>query len=238
MLADISIASQAGAIGRDILLPETARYELIDFIAGELPRWRDHPDRQPASAETTLTSQLCDHLNGAAYYSTTWSHVQFRTEVPDEVTRGRKIDLAAKPLATSLVIEGRRHSQFDTLLPIECKRLPTPQEKDRDEREYVTSEHGTTGGIQRFKLGLHGAAHRLGTMIGYVQDQTCSYWLGRVNSWIANLAEVDSSWTDAEILQSLNDDSAVGLCVLRSQHRRDGDLEDCELRHVWIRMTN
>ena len=238
MLADISIPSQAGAIGRDILLPETARYELIDFIAAELPRWRDHPDRHPASAETTLTSQLCDHLNGAAYYSTTWSHVQFRTEVPDEVTRSRKIDLAAKPLGASLVIEGRRHSQFDTLLPIECKRLPTPQEKNRDEREYVTTEHGTTGGIQRFKLGLHGAAHRLGAMIGYVQDQTCSYWLGRVNSWIGNLAEADSSWTGADILQPLNDDLAGGMCVLRSQHRRDGDLEDCELRHVWIRMTN
>jgi hypothetical protein len=106
MLADISTPSHAGQLGLDILLPATARYELFEFIAAELPRWRDHPDRPSASAETTLTSQLCDHLNGAAYYSTTWSHVQFRTEVPDEVTGGRSTDLAAKPRGALLVIEG------------------------------------------------------------------------------------------------------------------------------------
>jgi hypothetical protein len=238
MLADISTPSHAGQLEPDILLPATARYELFEFIAAELPRWRDHPDRPPASAESTLTSQLCDHLNGAAYYSTTWSHVQFRTEVPDEVTGGRSIDLAAKPRGALLVIEGRRHTQFDTFLPIECKRLPTPMEKGRDEREYVITKHGTTGGIQRFKFGLHGAAHCLAGMIGYVQQQTCSYWSGQVNRWIQSLAaEADSVWTESDTIEPLSDDLAVGLAVLRSRHSRGSRLEDCELRHLWIKMN-
>jgi hypothetical protein len=42
---------------------------------------------------------------------------------------------------------------FDPIMPIECKRLPTPKAKDRDEREYVITEGATAGGIQRFKLG-------------------------------------------------------------------------------------
>lgn len=53
---------------------------------------------------------------------------------------------------------------------IECKRLPTPGGKDR-EREYVSGFHANgspTGGIQRFKLGLHGGQVHDAAMIGYV----------------------------------------------------------------------
>ena len=238
MLADTPIHTHAGRIEPDTILPATARHELIGFIAEELPRWRDHPDRPRASSETTLTGQLCEHLNSAAYYSTTWSHVQFRTEVPDEVAGSRRIDLAAKPLGVALVIEGRRHSQFDTLLPVECKRLPTPKEKDRDEREYVITEPGTTGGIQRFKFGYHGAAHLLGVMIAFVQDQTPCYWLAQVNSWIGDLsARANCAWSGSDLLRPLNDNPAAGLCILRSYHRREGGLRECELRHLWIKMS-
>jgi hypothetical protein len=238
MLADSSIPSHTGRIEQDILLPATARYELIDFIAQELPHWRDHPDRPPASSETTLTGQLCDHLNAESYYSTTWSHVQFRTEVTDEIHSGRKIDLAAKPCGATLVIEGRRHSQFDTLLPIECKRLPTPKEKGRDEREYVITEPGTTGGIQRFKFGYHGAAHLVGAMIAYVQEQTFSHWAVQVNCWIQDLsAQAGVTWSCFDLLQPLSEDSAAGLCMLHSHHRREGGLEGFELRHLWVRMN-
>ena len=48
----------------------------------------------------------------------------------------------------AICVEGRRHTDFDSLMPIECKRLPTPKGDDRDEREYVFSEHTSTGGIQ------------------------------------------------------------------------------------------
>ncbi len=229
MLADSPIAVHAGEIETDILLPGTARYELIDFIAKELPRWRDHPSRPKASAETTLTDQLCDHLNSATYYSTTWSHVQFRTEVPDEVRSGRKIDLAAKPRAAKLLIGGMRYGPFDTVLPIECKRLPTPKESGRDEREYVITEPGTTGGIQRFKFGHHGAAHNIGAMVAYVQDQTVGHWVTQVNGWIRSLsAKAGSAWSDSDLLQQQSDDSTSGICTLCSRHSRPGGLDECE----------
>ncbi len=170
MLADISTSVQASQLDPEVHLSGTARYALLDFIAEELPRWRDHPDRKPVESETTLTSGLCEHLNSAAYRSAGWSRIQFRTEVRDEIKQGRAIDLAPKPCAAIIFIEGRRHTQFDTLLPIECKRLPTPKEKDRDEREYVITNPGTTGGIQRFKFGHHGADHKVGAIIGYIQE--------------------------------------------------------------------
>jgi hypothetical protein len=238
MLADLPITAQAGRLEPSVQLAGTARHALLDFIAEELPRWRDHPARKPKTAETALTDQLCDHLNSSARISSGWSWVQFRTEVPDEVRRGRAIDLAPKPCGAVLIIEGRRHTQFDTLLPIECKRLPTPKGKDRDEREYVMTATGTTGGIQRFKFGHHGADHRVGAMIAYVQEQTFPHWLTRVNGWIQALSdETNSAWSVSDVLRLLKDNSALGLCTLHSCHHRGSKLGEIELRHFWIRMN-
>jgi hypothetical protein len=184
MLADLPIAIDAGRLEPEIQLPRTARYALIEFIAEELPHWRDHPEREAQTSEVRLTDQLCSYLNSAARISSEWTHIQFRTEVPDEAKGARTIDLVPKPCGAILLIEGRRHTQFQPLLPIECKRLPTPEERDRDKREYVITSPGTTGGIQRFKFGYHGAAHQLGAMIGYVQEMTFAHWLGKVNGWI------------------------------------------------------
>jgi hypothetical protein len=237
MLADFPIIARAGTLEPEVQLPGTARYVLLEFIADELPRWRDHPERRSETSETALTGQLCDHLNGAARMSVGWSRVQFRTEVPDEVRRARAIDLAPKPCGVVLVIEGRRHTQFDTLLPIECKRLPTPRGKDRDEREYVATATGSTGGMQRFKFGHHGAAHRIAGMIAYVQEQTFSHWLTQVNGWIRDLSSgTDSSWSMTDALKPLKDDAAKGLCTLHSRHQRSG-LEELDLEHLWIKMN-
>lgn len=238
MLADSPIIAEAGKLEPEVQLPGTARYALLEFVADELPRWRDHPDRKPETSERVLTDQLCDYLNSAARTSVGWSRVQFRTEVRDEVRHERAIDLTPKPCGAVLVIEGRRHTQFDTLLPIECKRLPTPKEKDRDEREYVVTATGSTGGMQRFKFGHHGAAHRVAAMIAYVQEQTFFHWLTQVNGWIRDLSSVtNSAWSLMDALQPLKDDLAVGLCILHSHHQRGSGLEEIDLQHLWIKMN-
>lgn len=238
MLANNSNNVQSGRLDRTIHLPSTAKLELMNFIAQELPGWRDHPDRPLKHSETALTEHLCDYLNGATNQSGDWSHVQFRTETGDEMRGGRKIDLTVKPCGAAVIIEGRRHSQFDALFPIECKRLPTPKEKDRDEREYVITDPGTTGGIQRFKFGYHGSIHKFAAMIAYVQDESFPYWLAQINGWILDLSKIsDSPWSTLDSIKSFNEDSAQGLCLLDSRHQRVGDLGECELRHLWIKMN-
>jgi hypothetical protein len=238
MLADLPIAVEAGRLEPEIQLPGTARYALLDFIAEELPRWRDHPERKPETSETRLTDQLCSYLTSVTRKSDGWSWIQFRTEVPDEVEGQRAIDLAAKPCGAIVIIEDRRHTQFQSLLPIECKRLPTPRERGRDEREYVITSPGTTGGIQRFKFGLHASVHQLGAMIAYVQEMTFSHWLNKVNGWIQALSTgADSAWSDSDALLLLTEDSAKGLCLLQSDHKREGQPEKCQLRHLWIKMN-
>nr|VFJ69931.1 MAG: hypothetical protein BECKFW1821C_GA0114237_102037 [Candidatus Kentron sp. FW] len=241
MLANLQISPEAGSLEPKVHLPGTARYALLDFIAEELPRWRDHPDRTPETAEAALTDQLCDHLNSAARTAAGWNRVQFRTEIPDKTEGRRTIDLAAKPSGAVLIIQGRQYTQFNIILPIECKRLPTPKEQGRDEREYVATpvgpKGGMRGGIQRFKFGHHGARHCVAGMIAYVQEQPPAYWLDRVNGWIGDLArESNSGWSAQDALRTPEDDPVAGVRRLRSRHERQGKLEEIEIRHLWINM--
>jgi len=239
MLANNSDTSaKFGALDKEIQKPATFWHALLNFIEGELPIWRDHADRRSETSETALTSQLCAHLNSAARHFPGWDILQFKVEEPDEQHKGRKIDLVPAPCGVTILIEGRRHTIFDSLMPIECKRLPTPKGKDRDEREYVISRHSSTGGIQRFKEGHHGASHILGAMIGYLQEETAAIWSARVAGWIKGLVDTgQSGWTVKDLLVSLQTDTALRLAVLRSSHERQNGLPEIELRHLWISMN-
>lgn len=235
MLADTpDRPAPLGTLSSDVQKPAMFRLELIDFIAGELPRWRDRADRPQTGAETILTSQLCAHLNGVSRHSVGWDILQFRVEEADERNKGRKIDLIAAPSGATICVEGRRHTEFDSIMPIECKRLPTPTAKDRDEREYVVSRFSSTGGIQRFKEGKHGSLHTFGAMIGYVQEETTSFWDSRVAEWISSLAGAELGWTTQDLLRLDRRDEALRLAISRSSHTRLKGLSDIELRHLWI----
>ncbi len=238
MLADsLDSSAQLGALSGDVHLPSSSLYELLDFIAAELPRWRDRSERRKLTSEPELTAQLCSHLNSVARHSPGWDCLQFRTEVPDEQQGGRKIDMAPSPCGTTVWIGGRRHTDFDNLFPIECKRLPTPLGIKRDEREYVINRHASTGGIQRFKAGHHGAAHKLGAIVAYMQENTVAAWQSRIAGWISELVDASHpGWSEKDMLHLLRHTEVLGLATLQSLHSREKGLPEIELRHLWVRM--
>lgn len=239
MLADsLNHHAQSGTLGKDVHLQSTQLHALLDFIADELPRWRDRNERANQTAETALTSQLCGHLNSAARLSSGWDFLQFRIEEPDEQQKGRKIDLVPSPCAATVWIDGRRYTDFDTLLPIECKRLPTPQDTNRDEWEYVINRKGTTGGMQRFKAGHHGGNHKLGAMIAYVQEETTTIWYDHITTWITALAGSEHpGWSDKDLMRIEAESEEIGVNTYSSSHIRENDLPDIELRHIWVTMN-
>ncbi len=239
MLANFPITvTPSGTLSRDVHVPATFLYELLAFIADELPRWRDRADREPVTAETALNSQLVAHLNGVARHSDGWDSLQFRPEETDERQKGRKVDLVAAPCGATIWIDGRRHTDFDSLMPIECKRLPTPKGKNRDNREYVFSQYASRGGIQRFKKGDHGADHSLAGMIGYIQENDAEHWHKCVTEWITELSDgPEPGWTAADHLKSKDDNKKLGLTVLRSNHERARNLSAIEIRHLWLKMN-
>lgn len=237
MLANTyAVNAQIGSLRQDVHFKTESLYRLIDFIANELPKWRDRPERARETSETVLTAQLSRHLNSASRHSM-WDFLQFATEAPDEKHIGRKIDLAVSPTDATVWISGRRYSDLDTLLPIECKRLPTPKDPKRDEWEYVVNRMATTGGIQRFKDGHHGSAHNLGAMIAYVQQGTATEWHARVAGWIAQLQKSSATdWGSDGVIRLLTETTVSGLTTYCSTHKRVDALSEIELRHLWLEM--
>ena len=90
---------------------------------------------------------------------------------------------------------------------LEGKRLSLKTGAHR-RREYVVGhERGgraiVCGGIERFKLGLHGRGLCHAGMVGYVQDGALDHWLATVNAWIVELADAVNEgpvWHLSEIL--------------------------------------
>jgi hypothetical protein len=238
VLADQEEASvQSGTLSPDIHLPGEWFSSLVGFIAGALPGWRDDPARPVQTSETGLTAQLCARLNSVSRHSAGWDFLQFRREEPDDVKAGRSIDLVVAPSGALIWIAGREYSEYRTLLPIECKRLPTPSGKDRDEREYLFSQFNSTGGVQRFKAGHHGASHARAAMIGYVQDRDISYWRAQLDAWIEGLlATPVQGWTADDRLELAVHHAETRVASLQSTHQRDAGLAPVLIDHLWIEM--
>ncbi len=205
----------------------------LDFVLGQLALWRDDIERPEAASENTLNSQLASFLAHASRRE--FSMVHFHREDPQV---GRySVDLGAKP-TEQIVIGAQAYSKYTSFLVFECKRLPPPS-MDR-EREYVVG-HGTRkGGVERFKLGLHGNSVDTGAIIGYVQSKNAASWRREINGWIAELAAEPSTaapWSHDEKLGELNLGPGRGVSVCKSSHSRKNALSSrIELHHLWVKM--
>lgn len=213
--------------------------KLIDFIASQLPKWRDDPKRSDAVAEDVLSEQLCDYLNNKSRNVPGIESFQFQRETRDDADAKRNLDISAKPLGDWLSVGPRHYSIYEIFLPIECKRLPMPEPKrtNRDKREYLYDQHKSAGGVQRFKASHHGANHTIGAIIGYVQEDSSDVWLSRINGWVAQLANSKADgWSESDALLLDSHDTRAKFASFSSRHARVGELCDIDLKHLWIEM--
>jgi len=226
-----------GRITSGLVEQDNLALKTIEFVREQLPAWRDDPHRPLEDSERKLNSQLCDFLASRA--SNVFPMVRFKHE---ELQSGRSsVDLSAKPVE-SMVIEARRYTIYDPILVLECKRLPAPSQ-DR-EKEYVTGgKDYRSGGMQRFKLGIHGADLNLVVMIGYVQERSMRDWHREINGWISELCSGAIAdicvWKKSETLEPLEEDISKGVSRCRSFHYRIGSKlgNKIEIHHFWIVMA-
>lgn len=238
MLADEGRSTaHSGALRPDLHLPSEWLSALVRFIGDMLPAWRDDPARPVETSETRLTARLCARLNSLCHHTPGWDFLQFRQEEPDESVGGRAIDLVSAPAGQILWISGRAYNEYQSLIPIECKRLPTPVDPKRDSREYLYSDKSSTGGVQRFKAGAHGAAHPRAAMIGYVQDKDVAHWREQIDAWIDDLiAAPVTGWSHGDRLALASHDTVQRVATLASKHERMGELAPILIDHLWIEM--
>lgn len=229
--------AQVGTLDSEVHLPGEWMNALIRFIGSVLPGWRDDPRRPTQTGENALTAQLCAKLASASRHTPGWDFLQFRREEPDAADGRRAIDLAVAPSGSVIWIEGREYTEYQMLLPIECKRLPTPTGHERDEREYLYSRFSTTGGVQRFKAGHHGSSHGRAAMIAYVQERDIPSWAVQLDEWTERLeSDAVEGWSVADKLKLVEHCTASRTASLKSNHPRAGDLDCIDVDHLWIEM--
>ncbi len=206
----------------------------IEFVWECLIPWRNDPDRPFAEGEEELNAQFHNFLQSRAYEK--FPMVLFQLEQRQEGRR--RVDLSAKPIK-KIVIEGVTYTKYNPILVIEGKRLPPPS-KTR-EREYVSGGKDLSGGIQRFKLGLHGKEHLVAIMLGYLQQGTLKEWHSRINGYIFDLARDHSDdWANHEILEKFSLRCEGQKARASSIHPR---LKICktpeiQILHFWVQLTS
>jgi len=218
------------------LVPDTLALKTIDFVHAQLPAWRDDLSRPDEESEKRLNLQLCKFLDSHARND--FPMVQFIHE--EYQPNRRSTDISASPVEQT-TIGAKLYTIYDTITVFECKRLPTPSNKRQ--KEYVTGGvEDKSGGIQRFKLGLHGVDHDIVAMIGYLQKCSVSYWHKEINKWIAELCSGiipdTCDWNLNEILDLLEEDTSNGTAKCRSVHSRTSDNQSNRITiyHLWIKM--
>jgi hypothetical protein len=151
----------------------------------------------------------------------------------------RSVDISALPTESGFA-GSTYYSVYDPFLVFEAKRLPAPKENLSREREYLTGGESKSGGVQRFKLGLHGSKHRVASLIGYIQDGDATEWLNQINEWIRALSAAQASpekWNEGEQLSAFSKKSSARTARCSSNHPRVGGVTNSILiYHLWIEM--
>ena len=228
-----SLGNPSPSVGALTNGPATSLVErTVDFVAAELSAWRDDPTRTHETSEEALNAQLCKYLNVASRLR--FPMVHFSHEERQE--ERRRVDIAANPTSQGL-IGSTFHSIYEPFVVFEGKRLPAPS-KDR-EREYVSGGSKRSGGIQRFKLGLHGAGLSVSVLVGYVQTGTLHAWLTTINGWIQDECTSPSNpgegWASTEVLGLFAEEQSFLRARASSVHTRsDGSQTTFTLRHLWL----
>lgn len=224
--------SATGAITHGIK-PNTFVDKTIEFVENSLHLWRDDPTRPHVVAEEEMNSQLCKFLDDLARDK--FPMAAFHHE--EKQGKRRRVDISAGP--TSKAIKASIYDSIYTpFLVLEGKRLPAPS-GDRL-KEYVTGCTDRSGGIQRFRLCLHGSQLAKAVIIGYVQGDDVNEWLKRINGWIADLRSSgeDSTcvWSNDDRLSGLRDDGIAKASYCESSHTRTNSAVAILLVHLWISM--
>jgi hypothetical protein len=211
---------------------EKRQEELIEntiiFVYNQLSEWRDDPMRPNKESEKQLNTDLPKFLT--SYARNFELNVNFFSEEPQG--NNRTVDLVA------CYYDKDRGIYNVPITVFECKRLTVAITGERKD-EYVTGHEETGGGIQRFKLEVHGKEHEIVGMIGYVQTGTCPEWLETINTCIDDLSDKPDEnglcWTKDECIATVDHDEKNGKYYGKSLHQRK-TRPKITIHHLWVNM--
>lgn len=114
-----------------------------------------------------------------------------------------------------------------SLFSVEAKRLPSPSKYRK--KEYVIGDKNN-GGIERYKIEKHGKHLNQCGLLGFIEKEDATFWIQKINKWITDLTEIDSSWKKDETLLKI--ESTNYHSILKSiAYRKSSSIN---LTHLWI----
>lgn len=201
---------------------------VVEFLKTHLPQFAETVLNANIENENGLNSRLSRFITNAATQEIFFAD---RESMEDE-TRGTS---PAADIGIYLKVEDIGIDP-PLITVFEGKRLTTKLPEKR-RREYVIGhEKGgkdiRCGGIERFKLTIHGGKLNHAGMIGYLQDGTPDSWQEKVNAWICDLCSqpFDPAWSEREQLTPQKTDGRV--TEYSSVVNRDNS--ELHLTHLWI----
>ncbi len=228
------IGSGALNITADIELPASIS-AVINFIELQFAAFILNLTGNYNTSEKALTDKLCKFLNrNAVGYPFFFQH-----ENVESYSSGLspQVDIGTVSYSTQLNIGDKSYGEFDSFFSIEAKRLPTPGAGR--EKEYIIGTNKSSGGIERFKKGIHGKGLRYAALVAYIQKEDFEYWLLTINGWIDELITSEGEFWKLEdkLKRELNTNS---LARYKSTNYRIIGMQNdyINLVHFWLKMDD
>jgi hypothetical protein len=208
--------------------PKNAQFnKVIEFVKTILPKFTNSVMQEKSKNENALNSKLTRFINNEAE-----NFFANRESMKNEA-RGNS---PAADIGIYLKVDADSGIDPPLITVFEGKRLSTKLPKKR-RQEYVIGheekkKHVSCGGIERFKLGIHGGKLKNAGMIGYIQDGTAQNWHEKVNTWICDLCAqpAEPKWSKEEQLALKQENGKVAEYT-STVNRADSKLH---LTHLWI----
>ncbi len=138
-----------------------------------------------------------------------------------------------------IVIESKSYSKNESFFSLEAKRLGKLEKKRSKEYligRFENDKYMNSGGVERFKQGIHGNNLKYSAIIGYVQKYDFSHWYNQINSWIDDLIQKQIkspvNWTLNDKLSQVYSESSTAKFTSVNSRQNDS----VTLFHLWIKL--
>lgn len=192
----------------------------------------------PKENENSITDRLCKNLNSHKPYEYPF---YFHHQNIETAKLQTSTDMAV--IATTSYID-YDESKNNYFLKIEAKRLDQTLPRNR-ENEYVIGEYRNgkcvrnSGGIERYKNGVHGSDVNYAYMLGYIQTDNSEYWFDKINAIIKKQivysCDTNITWSENDLLSPISNNERISSYESISSRVNN---EDIKIRHVWVSKSN
>ncbi|KYG71177.1 hypothetical protein EV198_3553 [Roseivirga ehrenbergii] len=211
---------------------------VIEFIETHFSGFSEKVKGEITASEKALTDKLCKYFNRVAGpYPFFFHHENVENHSSG---MSPQIDIGTLSREEQITVGDRNYAEFDSFFSIEAKRLPTPGQNR--EKEYVIGHDKPTGGIERFKKGIHGKRLGYAAIIGYVQKEDFDFWFLQINDWIEELVKTSQGeWIVDDKLRRLTVQNGNQLAKFQSDNIRlpaKSKTDKIKLLHFWITLVD